>query len=136
MIPNNIRKNKMALLFAVIITVVGLSILNLYRQFDFAGFVIGFGSSLSAVFAIRLFRNLNHPEQIEQEQIENADERNQMIIGKAGYANFRVVTILIAMQLVIYYFLRMQIPLMITFVVLVLNELSFVILRNRYEKKM
>ncbi len=136
MITDNIKKNRIALIITIIFTIAGLLLTNLIDQFDYSGFVVGFGSSLSAVFAFRLFRNIKHPELIEQENIDNADERNQIINGKAGFANFRVASILITIQLVIYYFLRMPIPLAISFVVLGLNFISFAILRNHYEKKM
>jgi len=137
MIRENIRKYRLYLFLSIISTIIALLLINqISPDSGYDGFVIGFGSSVSAVFFFRLLKNIRHPEEIKQESIEENDERNRTINGMAGFANFRVTTLILCFQIVFFYFMKMEIPLIVSFIALAAQMTGFTVLRNHYEKKM
>ena len=137
MIQENIRKYRLYLFLSVISTIIALLVIRqISPDSGYDGFIIGFGSSVSAVLFFRLLKNIRHPEEIKQESIEENDERNKTINGMAGYTNLRVTSLILCAQIVFFYFMKMEIPLIVSFIALAAQMTGFAVLRSHYEKKM
>ncbi len=133
----NIRKYRLYLFLGIMLTLCGLIVIQLTSPNQgYEGFIIGFGSSISAVFLIRLRKNIKHPEEVRQDLIEAEDERNRMVNGVAGYVNVKTTSIILSIQSVIFYFMKLPIPLVISLLALVIHYTSFTLLRNYYDRRM
>jgi len=129
------KQNKMIFVSLLLLTLAAMMLIQ-KLQWDpsLNGFLIGFTSSISAVLAFRLTKKIRHPQEVAQEAIDMADERNVMIDGKAGFAHFRVITILLTGQLVLYYFMDNRFALIVSFVMLALSLAGFGLLKFYYDK--
>ncbi|MGN0474772.1 MAG: hypothetical protein ACI4IJ_06755 [Acutalibacteraceae bacterium] len=127
------KNNKINLIILGIVALVASFFIFQHEMFAFGGGFIGFGTMALVLGIVQL---LSKPETRKATEIEETDERNQAIRGKAAQICSLVSSYLLTALLFILIIFDFYIPAIMLGVVMFINNFVNIFAVNYYNKKM
>jgi uncharacterized membrane protein len=110
------------------------------RQLGYAqnalDFAMGIGCGFILVGAISMAVKLRNPKYAKQADVEQRDERNVMLNGKAGYVTFFTTLFALVAMAIVFLAINNETACYITLALLAIHMLTFLIALTYFKKKM